>query len=107
MGYLLDNELKMTISMCLEMNLDDEVGEMLMAHERGDDDGVKEHYQKYLEANRLVDLGYEMLIDGKLEKWDWQWLADGGHLCDMDWVWFKDWLEKDGVSREEYNLKWK
>ena len=107
MGYLIDSSLKITLGMAIELDVDDEVGEIVMAAERGDMAGVQKHYEEYQKMERLRNLGYEMLIDGKLKDWDWKWAADGGHLCDMDWEWFKDDLEKAKVSREEYDKKWK
>lgn len=107
MACLVDSGLKMTLWMAIEIDVGDEVGEIVMAAERGDMDGVRKHYEEYQKMDRLRDIGYLMLIDGGLKEWDWQWAADGGHLCDMDWEWFKDDLEKAKVSKEEYDKKWK
>lgn len=106
MGYLIDNGLRMTIGMSLEISLDEEVGKIVVAAEKGDMAGVQEHYLEYQKCNRLVDLGYEMLLDGGLKEWDWKWAADTGRLCDMDWEWFKEDLEEAKVSREEFDKKW-
>jgi hypothetical protein len=107
MGYLIDSGLKMTLGMAIELDVDDEVGEIVMAAEKGDLDGVQYHYKEYQRMERLRNIGYEMLIDGGLKEWDWQWAADKGMLCDMDWEWFKEDLEKAKVSREEFDKKWK
>jgi len=107
MGYVIDSILKIQVGMSIELDVDDEVTQIVMAAERDDKDGVIEHYNKYKKAKRLRDIGYEMMIDGKLEEWNWQWAADGGHLCDMDWEWFKEELENAKVSREEFDKKWK
>jgi hypothetical protein len=107
MGYVINNGLRFTIGMSLEISLDEEVGEIVMAAEKGDLVGVREHYLEYQKMNRLVDLGYEMLLDGGLEEWDWQWASDTGHLCEMDWEWFKEDLERAKVSKEEHDKKWK
>lgn len=107
MSYLIDNGLKMLISMSLKPSLEDAVADIVTAHENNDDDGVRKHYLEYQKVNRLIDLGYQMLFDGKLKEWDWQWASDNGYLCDMDWEWFKEDLEKAKVSKEEHDKKWK
>ena len=107
MGYVVDSGLKITLGMAIELDVDDEVGEIVLAAEKGDLVGVRKHYDEYQKMSRLSNLGYEMLIDGGLKECDWQRAADGGHLCDMDWEWFKADLERAKVSREEYNKKWK
>ena len=107
MGYLIDSGLKMTLEMSIEIDMEEEVDAIVISAECGDMDGVKKHYEEYQKMNRLRTLGYEMLIDGGLKEWDWQWAADNGHLCDMDWIWFKEDLDKAVVSKEEFDKKWK
>jgi hypothetical protein len=103
---LIDNDLKLVLA-DLELCLDETVGGILVGHETNDEDKVDESFGQYSRTRRMLDLGYKMLIDGKLEKWDWQLAADKGWLCDMDWGWFKDDLEKAGVNKEEHDKKWK
>lgn len=95
--------------MDLEIYRDEAVGDILLGHDHKSDKEVEKAFKEYERYRRLVEMGYEMLFDGKLEEWDWHWLADGGHLCDRDWYddWFKKDLEKAGVSKEEYDKKWK
>ena len=107
MGYLIDNGLKITLGMAIELDVDDEVGAIVMAAEKGDLDGVKKHYEEYQKMERLRSIGYEMLIDGGLKEWDWQWAADEGMLCDMDWEWFKEDLERAKVSKKDFDKRWK
>ena len=107
MGYVIDSILKIQVGMSIELDVDDEVGAIVMAAEKGDLVGVRKHYDEYQKMSRLSNLGYEMLIDGGLKEWDWQWAADEGMLCDMDWEWFKEDLEEAKVSKEDYDRKWK
>ena len=92
----------------LGIHRDEAVSGIVIAHEKKDDDGVKKSYKDYQLYDRMIQIG-ESMIDGGLENWDWKWVANEGHLCDMDWKeeWFKDNLEKAGVSKEEYDKKWK
>ena len=103
---LINNDLKWVLS-DLWISLDEAVRGILVGHETKNEDKVDESFRQYSRAGRMLDLGYKMLTDGKLDKWDWQRAADEGWLCDMDWVWFKDDLEKAGVNKEEHDKKWK
>ena len=107
MPYLIDNGLKFTI-VDLEIFRSEALGGMVYAHDEKDDETFKKCFKEYERIDRLITMGYEMLIEGKLKEWDWKWLADGGRLCRRDWYedWFKKDLEKDGVSKEEYDKKW-
>jgi len=93
----------------MESYRDEAVCDIVIAHEKKDDEGVKKWYHEYQVYDRMVKLGYEMLLEGKLEVYDLKWAANEGWLCDMDWEedWLKNQLEKAGVNKEEYDKKWK
>jgi hypothetical protein len=103
---IIDNTLKLLIT-DMEISRDEAVSGMLSGHYHEKYDKIQECFKQYEKYDRLVRLGYQMLLDGNLEDWDWKWAADTGYLCDMDWEWFKEDLEKAGINREEFEKKWK
>lgn len=82
------------------------VGGILVAHDKKDEKGIKDALVEYERIDKLIDHGMIQLEAGQKD-WSWKWLADTGNLCDRDWVWFKDDLEKAGVSKAEFDKKWK
>lgn len=90
----------------LHISLDDAFYGALDAQKEGNEKGVKELTLEYEKTREMIRMGTQM-IEAELDDWDWKWLAEGGHLCQMDWVWFGDTLEKAGISKEEYDKKWK
>lgn len=90
----------------LEIYRGEAVGGMVLAHEKRDDIEFEKCLEDYKKMDELCKIGYDMMKGG-LTEWNWKWVADNGHLCDMDWIWFKEDLEKAGVNKEEYDRKWK
>jgi len=106
MGYLLDTSLKVTIAMLFEVGVNDALEDMLLANDKGDKERFEKSYLEYTRQKRLVELGYEMMLDGKLKEWDLKWSAKNGHLCNMDFEWFKEMLEKEGITKDNYRTEW-
>lgn len=106
MSYLIDTSLKFTI-MDADLSINDCVGDLTVAYETGNKEAIEKAWDQYHKFRRFVALGYLMLLDGKFDNWNWQWAADEGHLCDMDWVWFKRDLENANVNKEQFDKKWK
>lgn len=104
--YLIDSSLKFILA-DLDLSEHEAVCGIVQAHRDNNDSKVNESYDQYLKIRRLISIGEEMLIDMKLEHWDWQKAADEGYLCEMDWIWFKDKLEEAKVNKEEYDKKWR
>jgi hypothetical protein len=102
MSYLIDNSLKFLIQ-DLEIYDGEYVGGIMDGHDRNDNQKVKENFEDWEINRRMISLGYQMLIDGKLEEWDWKWAAKNGKLCDMDFEWFKREFEKEGITKEKYH----
>ena len=88
------------------LNINDAVFNMAEAYGRGNQEEMDKARDEYFKRDQLLDKAILHIENGKHD-WDWQWLADDGHLCDHDWIWFKEDLEKAGVSREEFDKKWK
>jgi len=105
MACVIDDDLKMMIQMQLMLELEDTVYNMLDACKKGEEEATNKYLEEYNKLNRLIELGYEMIIDGKLKKWDWKWLYEGGKLSQMDWLWFGKDLKESGLSEEEYYKK--
>jgi hypothetical protein len=80
---------------------------LIDAHVKGDQIEIDKATDYYQMRNQLVSKALEHIECGKKDKFDWKWLADEGKLCDKDWEWFKEDLEKAGVSREAFDKKWK
>lgn len=89
----------------LDIYVDEAVGEILVAHKNNDEAAINKALESYHRSRRLVSLGWEMVMEG-LKEWDWKWAADSGNLCDKDWEWFKEDLEKAKINKEEFYKKW-
>ena len=90
----------------IRLCIDDAFYGALDARKENNEEKVKELMDLYERNQRLLHLGIEM-IEESLEDFDWKWAAEGGHLCVRDWEWFGDRLKEAGVSKEEYDKKWK
>ena len=90
----------------IDLCLDEAVIGMVIAHEAKDDKKFKEEYLEYDKNRSMLKMGYSMAEHG-VEIWDWKWVAETGHCCDQDWMWFEEEFVKAGITREEYNKKWK
>lgn len=106
MSFLLDSGLKFLVA-DLQVSLDDNVGEILVGHENKDEKAIQKALEDYDKNCRLFNMGLQMIIDGNLKEWDWKWLAERGNLCERDWEWFGERLREAGVSKEEFDKKWK
>ena len=65
-------------------------------------------YKEYGKLRRLISLGMDQIIEGKLKNWDWKFMAKKGWLCEHDFEpdRFKGQLEKEGITKEDYCKNW-
>ena len=103
---IINNNLKFTIE-DIELSQNEAIGGMLVGHDEKDDEKFQKAFHEYEKYDRLLQLGYEMLIDGKLDDWDWKWAVKLGYLCEMDFEWFELDLKKAEINKEEYYEQWK
>lgn len=88
------------------LNIEESVCHMVQCHDKKDEEGFKKAFEEFKKHSQSYLIG-EKMRDHNLEEWDWKWAAETGHLCNYDWILFGDEIIKAGVSKEEYDKKWK
>jgi hypothetical protein len=65
-------------------------------------------YEAYEKCRRLINLGLDQVINGKLTEWDWKYMAKHGWLCEHDFSEqrFKKELEAEGITKDDYIANW-
>lgn len=96
----------MPISLFLDLELDIVISETVydIAHEENNEERLKK-YKEYEKYDRLFKIGQNQIKCG-LKNWDWKYLAEGGHLCERDFEWFKEEIENAGIDIAKYIEKW-
>lgn len=78
-------------------DMNEAVGGMLAGFDKKDDKEIEKCMEEYSKNERVVRLGMQMMLDGKLQEWDWQYAESRGWLCEKDFEWFKAELDAEGI----------
>jgi len=97
-SFYIDTNLKFLLA-DLYVSKEVSISGIVNGAEKNDMGEVKKEYLNYMKKDRLYELGLVMLLDGKLTDWDWKWASDNGHLCNKDFEWYKEDLEKHNIKR--------
>jgi hypothetical protein len=102
--FICNTDLKFMLAM-VDNERNEAVYDIVTAHKEGDA-AVDKAIKQYQKLDRMVDMGLKMLVDAKLDKWDWKWLASHGWLCELDFEWFKKELDEEKITKDDYLANW-